>query len=72
MKLNIKDKKAFISGSTSGIGLAVAIQLASEGAHVILNGRTQESINKAKEKVLEFSPDANISGIAADFKDRLE
>ena len=47
MDLKLKEKKAFVSGSTAGIGLAIASRLAREGAEVWLNGRTQERVEEA-------------------------
>jgi NAD(P)-dependent dehydrogenase (short-subunit alcohol dehydrogenase family) len=41
MDLKLNGKRALISGSTAGIGRAIASSLAAEGAHVIINGRTQ-------------------------------
>ena len=45
MDLQLKDKKALVTGSTSGIGYGIARELLKEGASVIINGRTQERIN---------------------------
>jgi NAD(P)-dependent dehydrogenase (short-subunit alcohol dehydrogenase family) len=67
MDLNLKGKTAFISGSTQGIGFAVARQLLEEGARVIINGRNQQRINEALEKLSSAVPHANVSGLAADF-----
>src|SRR6478736_3419801 len=67
MNLQLIDKKAFVTGSTAGIGFAIAKTLLQEGAHVVINGRTEEAI---KESVLELQASvrgANVSGIAADF-----
>lgn len=60
MNLQLDGKTALVSGSTGGIGLAIAAALASEGASVILNGRTQERVDSA----LKRSGAAH--GIAAD------
>lgn len=67
MDLKIKDKTAFISGSTAGIGYAIATRLANEGATVIINGRTQEAVNKAVAELKSETNNPNISGVAADF-----
>jgi NAD(P)-dependent dehydrogenase (short-subunit alcohol dehydrogenase family) len=67
MNLDIENKKAFISGSTSGIGFAIARQLLKEGAEVIINGRTEENIDKALEKLKAEIPNAKVSGIASDY-----
>jgi NAD(P)-dependent dehydrogenase (short-subunit alcohol dehydrogenase family) len=45
--LGIKDKTALVTGSTAGIGLAIAQSLANEGAHVYVNGRTQQRVDAA-------------------------
>lgn len=47
MDLNLTNKSALISGSTAGIGLAIAEALAQEGASVIVNGRTQQRVSAA-------------------------
>jgi NAD(P)-dependent dehydrogenase (short-subunit alcohol dehydrogenase family) len=60
MNLQLEGKKALVTGSTAGIGLAIAAALAKEGAVVIVNGRTQERVDKA----IQASGAAH--GIAAD------
>ena len=69
MDLQLKNKRALITGSTSGIGYAIAKSLAEEGTEVILNGRTQQRIDKAIKTLQETNPTAKISGIKADFRD---
>jgi len=68
MDLKIKDKTAFISGSTAGIGYAIAKRLAMEGATVIINGRKQDAVNNAVAELKTTTGNSNISGIAADFQ----
>lgn len=67
MDLQLKDKTAFVSGSTAGIGFAIAKRLLMEGANVTINGRTNESINKAVAELKSITGNNNVSGIAADF-----
>ena len=67
MDLQLKNKKALVTGSTAGIGLAIAKQLAKEGADVVINGRTKERIDAAIKEIKDDFKDAKVSGIAADF-----
>ncbi|RVU03090.1 SDR family oxidoreductase [Mucilaginibacter limnophilus] len=67
MDLQLNGKTAFVSGSTQGIGLAIAKRLLKEGASVIINGRTQQRIDEAIEKLKQEVPAADVKGIPADF-----
>jgi NAD(P)-dependent dehydrogenase (short-subunit alcohol dehydrogenase family) len=51
MDLNLANKLALISGSTAGIGYAIARALAREGARVIVNGRSQASVDDALSRL---------------------
>jgi NAD(P)-dependent dehydrogenase (short-subunit alcohol dehydrogenase family) len=66
MDLQLRGKKALVTGSTAGIGLAIAIDLAREGAEVVLNGRTRERGDAATERVKREVPGARVEAIAAD------
>jgi len=61
MDLGLKHKRALVTGSTAGIGFAIAKQLAREGAFVYVNGRTEERVNKAVGEI-----EGKVDGIAAD------
>ncbi|MGF6724831.1 NAD(P)-dependent dehydrogenase (short-subunit alcohol dehydrogenase family) [Paraburkholderia sp. GAS41] len=65
MDLQLKDKLALVSGSTAGIGLAIATTLAQEGARVIVNGRTQQAVDAAVAQ-LKASTGADALGFAGD------
>jgi NAD(P)-dependent dehydrogenase (short-subunit alcohol dehydrogenase family) len=67
MDLKLKDKTAFISGSTSGIGFAIAHRLLNEGSRVFINGRTKETVDKAVLELKTLVPGSYVSGIPADF-----
>lgn len=67
MDLQLTNKTAFVSGSTAGIGYAIALQLAAEGAKVIINGRSSERIDAAVSEIKSFTGNSNVTGIAADF-----
>ncbi|AKG21231.1 SDR family NAD(P)-dependent oxidoreductase [Calothrix sp. 336/3] len=66
MDLKLSDKVALVSGSTAGIGLAIATIFAQEGAKVIVNGRTKERVNHALESIGQSVPNAVTQGIVAD------
>lgn len=66
MDFQLADKTALVSGSTAGIGLAIAIALAQEGATVVINGRTQERVNAAIDQIKQKTPDVKLQGIVAD------
>jgi len=51
MDLDLKDKLALVTGSTAGIGLAIATTLAREGARVIINGRSQGAVDDVVAKL---------------------
>ena len=69
MDLQLADKVALVSGSTKGIGLAIATGLAREGAIVIINGRSEESIDAAFAKIRQTVPDAKLGSFAGDLSD---
>jgi NAD(P)-dependent dehydrogenase (short-subunit alcohol dehydrogenase family) len=65
MDLGLTGKRALITGSTAGIGFATAAALAREGAHVIVNGRTERRIAEALARLRDLGA-AHAAGIAAD------
>ncbi len=67
MDLKLSGKKALISGSTAGIGFAIAERFLAEGASVIINGRSEESVNAAISDLKATYPNGDIIGVAADF-----
>jgi len=66
MDLQLEGKRALITGSTAGIGYAIAESLAKEGAAVIVNGRTQRRVDEALGKLKKASLRGKIEGLAAD------
>ena len=56
MDLQLKDKLALVTGSTAGIGLAIAASLAAEGTRVIVNGRDEKRVNGALEEIRRAQP----------------
>jgi NAD(P)-dependent dehydrogenase (short-subunit alcohol dehydrogenase family) len=69
MDLRITDKLALVSGSTKGIGLAIATGLAREGAKVIVNGRSEKSVAEALAKIRQPIPGAKLEGFTGDLSD---
>ncbi|MGY2131616.1 SDR family NAD(P)-dependent oxidoreductase [Hymenobacter sp. HD11105] len=67
MDLQLTNKLALVTGSTAGIGLAIAQQLAAEGTHVIITGRTEARIQAATAAILKQTPTAQVHGVAVDF-----
>jgi NAD(P)-dependent dehydrogenase (short-subunit alcohol dehydrogenase family) len=66
MNLGLSGKLAVVTGSTAGIGLAIASTLAQEGARVYINGRTQARVDSAVEKLRMNNRGAEFNGVAAD------
>ena len=65
--MKLTNKVALVTGSTAGIGFAIAHSLAAEGAHVYLNGRTQERVDAAVAAVRSQAASIKVDGISADF-----
>jgi NAD(P)-dependent dehydrogenase (short-subunit alcohol dehydrogenase family) len=66
MDLGLSGKHALVTGSTAGIGFAIAKGLATEGASVIVTGRTAAGVDAALGRIKEALPGAKVTGIAAD------
>jgi NAD(P)-dependent dehydrogenase (short-subunit alcohol dehydrogenase family) len=66
MDLQLTNKTALVTGSTAGIGFAIASLLAQEGATVVVNGRSQKRVDEAVARIHRTQKDARVTGIAAD------
>ena len=66
MRIDLSGKTAVVTGSTGGIGFAIAVGLAGAGAAVVLNGRKQEAVDGAVARLQAAVPDAAMRGVAAD------
>ena len=68
MDLGIKDKVAFVGGSSRGLGFGCALQLAKEGVHLVLCARSEDDLKKAKEKLKKESK-VKVLTIGTDLED---
>jgi NAD(P)-dependent dehydrogenase (short-subunit alcohol dehydrogenase family) len=66
MQIDLSGKTALVTGSTAGIGLAIAGGLAASGAAVIVNGRQQDAVDQAIAKIGAATPGAVLRGFAGD------
>lgn len=69
MDLQLRGKRALITGSTQGIGFAIAEALAAEGAAVILNGRDADRTRSAGARLCEQVPGADVTTLPGDVAD---
>lgn len=66
VNLNLHGSRALVTASSGGIGLEIARSLAAEGASVVINGRTQDSVDKAVADIRRDLPNAELTGLVAD------
>src|SRR3954451_25305377 len=66
MDLQLTNKQALVTGSTAGIGFAIASPSAEEGAAVILSGRSQGRVDEAIRRLRSATKNAQVTGVAAD------
>lgn len=69
MNIDLSGRTALVTGSTQGIGHAIATGLAGAGAEVVVNGRDGKRVDDAVARILEVHPGARLRGIAADVAD---
>ena len=69
MDYQLKGKECLVTGSTAGIGLAIATALAGEGAKVIINGRTDDRVAEAIDAIRKKFPEAKLVAYAGDFSE---
>jgi len=69
--IDLRNRRALVTGSTTGMGFAIAQGLLEAGATVILHGRTVEHVNASRAQLSSRYPDASIEGVAAELADPL-
>ncbi|WP_079912521.1 SDR family NAD(P)-dependent oxidoreductase [Paenibacillus sp. 32352] len=70
MDMGLRNKTALVTGSTKGIGKAIAIELAGEGVHVLINGRNPEEVERTVMELKSEFPSTSPQNAAADLVDR--
>ncbi|CAM3400414.1 SDR family oxidoreductase [Paenibacillus lupini] len=70
MDMNLMNKTALVTGSTRGIGKAIAIELAREGVHVLINGRNEEEVERTVEEIKALFPATSPQKATADIADK--
>ena len=66
MQIDLTGKRAIVTGSTVGIGHAIALGLARSGAEVVVNGRGETKVQRAVESIRKSAPKAKVDGLAGD------
>ncbi|WP_458126793.1 SDR family NAD(P)-dependent oxidoreductase [Paenibacillus sp. Z3-2] len=72
MDMGLKEKTALVTGSTKGIGKAIAIELAREGVHVLINGRNNEEVERTVREIKSNFPDTSPQKATADLVDQTQ
>ena len=70
MIIDLSGHRAIVSGSTAGIGFAIATGLAKAGAAVVINGRQKQTTDKAVQRLSGLAPKAKVEGVAGDLGSR--
>lgn len=70
MDMGLNHKTALVTGSTKGIGKAIAIELAKEGVHVLINGRNNEEVERTIDEMKANFPEFSLQNAAADIVDK--
>ncbi|AYB44553.1 SDR family NAD(P)-dependent oxidoreductase [Paenibacillus lautus] len=69
MDMELNNKTALVTGSTKGIGKAIAIELAREGVHVLINGRNEEEVERTVQEIKSKFPNTSPQMATADLVD---
>lgn len=69
MDLHLHGRRALVTGSSAGIGWAIARELAAEGASVVVHGRGLEHLTRAVERIHALVPGAEVDAVQAELSD---
>jgi 3-oxoacyl-[acyl-carrier protein] reductase len=69
MDMNLQHKTALVTGSTKGIGKAIAMELAGEGVNVLINGRDYDEVERIVQEIKSAFPATSPQNAAADLVD---
>lgn len=69
MRIDLASKRALVTGSTAGMGYAIAKGLAAAGAQVVVHGRSQETVTAARERLQREVPGSDVVGHPAPLED---
>lgn len=69
MDMGLKNKTALVTGSTKGIGKAIALELAREGVHVLINGRNNDDVERTVAEIQGAFPETEPRNATADLVD---
>ncbi|MCM3172024.1 SDR family NAD(P)-dependent oxidoreductase [Paenibacillus sp. MER 99-2] len=72
MDMGLNHKTALVTGSTKGIGKAIAIELAKEGVNVLINGRNYDEVESVVNEIKSTYPDTSPQNAAADIVNSAE
>jgi NAD(P)-dependent dehydrogenase (short-subunit alcohol dehydrogenase family) len=70
MNLQLQNRRALVSGSSAGIGFAIAQLLATEGASVVVNGRSADRVEAAAKKIRDSGAKGEVTASTADLSSR--
>jgi len=70
MNLQLQNRRALVSGSSAGIGFAIAQLLATEGASVVVNGRSADRVEAAVKKIQAAGAKSEVTASTADLSTR--
>lgn len=72
MDLQLKGKSVIVTGASKGLGKAIALEYAREGAHVFISSRTEETLKDAVIEIKDETGNSNVQYIVCDMKNKMD